>query len=201
MTARAPRGPGPAAPDQFDGHLTGHGTLTDPHATGHGTRGARASGLRLVRHELSPNSGITAQERREAAQRTKAIIKENKRSSAISGADARGIMAQRVAEQLDGGRAAILAPERRRALVSTAERLGLRPFDANLIIAVVQDRFRQGLTGRAGAAGDERLDLIPHPELVRRRRERLWSIVRMSLASLAIAVIGVVWLINWLTGA
>ncbi|MCA9294405.1 MAG: hypothetical protein KDA20_11390 [Phycisphaerales bacterium] len=52
--------------------------------------------------------------------------------------------ALRVADALEGGRAAILRPERRRELVANAQAMGLRPFDANLIIAIVQDGARRG---------------------------------------------------------
>ena len=63
----------------------------------------------------------------------------------IAPTDPRWVVAVRVAEQLQGGQAAILAPEDRRRLVALAERLGLRAFDAALIIAIVQDAARSGL--------------------------------------------------------
>lgn len=207
---RAARSPGERPPDPFpeidpfdavppraEGHLTGHGTLTDPHGTAHGTR---HPGLRLVRHELSPSVAPPRADADTHRRRAAEVLKENRRSASLSANDARRIMAQRVAEHLDGGRAGILVPDRRRALVSTAQRLGLRPFDANLIIAIVQDRFRRGLLGAVGAAGDDRLDLIPHPALVERRRERFWTIVRMVLASASIAVVLAVCVMNWITG-
>jgi hypothetical protein len=204
------------------GHLTGHGSL-DPNATGHSSSHAtrnpngRVPGLRLIRTELSPevSSKHTKPLRAKLANEVGA---ENRRASALSERDLRRIIAQRVAENIDGGRAGILVPERRQALVSTAQRMGMRPFDANLIIAIVQDRFRRGLLGAAGASHDERLELIaaptrggsissieaadtlPHPALIERRRERFWLSVRLLLASLAIAGILTVWLVNWLTG-
>lgn len=189
----------------------------DPHSTGHGTRVGRHPGLRLVRTELSPESN-SRHTRPLRAKLANEVGTENRRSAALSDGDARRIMARRVAESIDGGRAGILVPERRRALVSTAERMGMRPFDANLIIAVVQDRFRRGLFGSAGAGRDERLELIsapypagaprrdddtdamPHPALFERRRERFWLAVRLFLASAAIAGILTVWLVNWMTG-
>ena len=58
--------------------------------------------------------------------------------------DARWVLAVRTAEWLQGGRAAILTPEHRRRIVSLAARIGLRPFDASLIIAIVQDAVRSG---------------------------------------------------------
>ena len=50
-------------------------------------------------------------------------------------------LAGNVAGALDG---VILAPERRRRLLQDAHRMGVREFDANLVIALVQDRARRG---------------------------------------------------------
>lgn len=73
-------------------------------------------------------------------------------------ADPRWVFAVRVAQQLDGGRAAILCFEKRKRLHHTAKRLGLRPFDAGLVIAIVQDAAR---TGRPlGPATTDRLSLV-----------------------------------------
>lgn len=196
-------------PPEHSGHNS-RGGLTDPHATGHGTRGAnRTGGLRLVRTELSPDIA-SRYSKPVRARLANEVGAENKRAASLSDRDARRIMAQRVAENLEGGRAGILVPERRRALVATAQRLGIRPFDANLIIAVVQDRFRRGLLGASAASRDDRLELITapaepdaplaHPALVERRRERFWLTLRLLLASAAIAGILTVWLVNWLTG-
>ena len=46
-----------------------------------------------------------------------------------------------IARALEGS---MLTPERRESLVLEAQSLGLRAFDANLVIAVVQDRARRG---------------------------------------------------------
>ncbi len=59
-------------------------------------------------------------------------------------ADPRWVLAVRTANDLDGGAAAILPPQRREALMRLAADLGLRPFDASLIIAIVQDAARTG---------------------------------------------------------
>lgn len=56
--------------------------------------------------------------------------------------DARWVFAVRVKREMQGGRAAIIAPESRQRLLGLANRLGLRDFDANLIIAIVQDDAR-----------------------------------------------------------
>ncbi len=75
------------------------------------------------------------------------VERENRSAGSIARDDARWILARRAAESIEGGRAAILRPEVRRRLLSTGQRLGLRPFDANLILAIVQDDARCGGTG------------------------------------------------------
>jgi hypothetical protein len=87
---------------------------------------------------------------------------------AVSHADPRWQVAVRTNYLLDGGRAALLTPERRRAVLDLAETLGLRAFDANLVIAIVQDSRRttgEGLTPETR----QRLALIrPGADLNRR---------------------------------
>lgn len=78
--------------------------------------------------------------RREAG----AVATENRSAAGLSALDARWVFAVQVTRTLDGGKAAILTPERRRELVAGAVRMGLRPFDANLVIAIVQDAARRG---------------------------------------------------------
>jgi hypothetical protein len=75
---------------------------------------------------------------------TRAVERENRSAAVLPADDARRIFGDHVARSLEGGRAAILRPDRRRLLVSRAATLGLRPFDANLIIAIVQDGARRG---------------------------------------------------------
>jgi hypothetical protein len=69
---------------------------------------------------------------------------ENRAAATLAATDARWVLAVRTASLLEGGRAAVLAPERRRRLLALASQLGLRPFDANLVIAIVQDGARSG---------------------------------------------------------
>lgn len=45
---------------------------------------------------------------------------------------------------MQAGRAAVLTPERRRALIAGSVGLGVKAFDANLVIAVVQSAVRAG---------------------------------------------------------
>ncbi|MBY0112142.1 MAG: hypothetical protein K2Y21_04930 [Phycisphaerales bacterium] len=61
---------------------------------------------------------------------------------ALLGDDARWVFAVRVRREVQGGHAAIVTPESRKRLLRLANRLGLRDFDANLVIAIVQDDAR-----------------------------------------------------------
>jgi len=75
------------------------------------------------------------------------VARENEGAAGVSATDARWVFAVQVARSIEGGRAAVLPPERRQKLVAMAGGMGLRPFDANLIIAVVQDGVRAGEGG------------------------------------------------------
>jgi hypothetical protein len=87
------------------------------------------------------------------------ITSENRAASGIDARDARWIVAVGAARSIEGGAAAILPPDRRRRLVSMAVTLGLREFDANLVIAIVQDAARAGLPA-LGRTTEERLALV-----------------------------------------
>lgn len=102
----------------------------------------------------------------EAERRARAAIaRENRSASGLSATDARWVVATRAAEALEGGRLGILRPERRRHIATLATRLGLRPFDANLIMAIVQDSARSGAAGGAlGVETAERLRLVREAE-------------------------------------
>ena len=62
----------------------------------------------------------------------------------IAAHDARWLLAQSVWANLDPGCRGALAPEKRQRLITHGVRLGLRPFDSNMVIAIVQDRARRG---------------------------------------------------------
>jgi hypothetical protein len=55
-----------------------------------------------------------------------------------------GAFVHDVVKALEGGRAAILRPHRRKALVAGAVDRGLRPFQAHLLVAGVQEAVRAG---------------------------------------------------------
>ena len=82
--------------------------------------------------------------------------------------------------------------ERRVRVMQTARRLGLRPFDANLIIAIVQDQARRG-KGLPEAAGNIAMIEKPAP------RANRWAWARWAAAA-ACAIAANAFLIWWLTG-
>lgn len=121
------------------------------------------------------------------AQARHAVAEENRRAASLAsandpsaGADVRRIFALRASQMLEGGRAAIMPPESRRMLVGDARRFGLRAFEANLIIAIVQDGARRGEA--PGATATTRLlELIPAGS---RRERRQLLIQRLVVAAL-----------------
>lgn len=93
------------------------------------------------------------------------VARENRAAAEMSALDARWIFAVQVAKeiQLSGAPGVgVLAPERRRNLVKLATRMGLRQFDANLVIAIVQDGCRTGGGGEGALSRDvsDRLTLV-----------------------------------------
>lgn len=131
---------------------------TDP-ADSHGD-GASPPGVarRATDEEVADARGKAATARLRAA-RTE-VARANVLASGMSPADARWVFALQVAQALEGGRAAILNPDRRRQLVRAATKLGFREFDANLLIAVVQDGRRSG-RGALNPDVENRLAMVP----------------------------------------
>lgn len=126
---------------------------------------------------------------------------EVKAAATLAPSDARRILALRVMESLEGGRAAILRPEARHQILSIATTLGLRAFDANLVIAIVQDGARRGEVGLDGDA-EGRLQLVGGGTIERgqRRRVALHAVAVNLIAALVLGlgVAGV--LIAWILG-
>lgn len=80
----------------------------------------------------------------------------------LEAGDPRWVFAVRVAEAVEGDRAAVLTPEKRDRLMRLASMLGLRDFDATLIIAIVQDSARCGL-GPLGTVTAQRVGMVRSP--------------------------------------
>ena len=100
-------------------------------------------------------------------------------------------LANETAEALEGE---ILRPDRRRALVTRAQHLGVRPFDANLVFALVQDRARRG-----ESVGDAAAPLALLAEKPARRPFDSVPLVMLAAAT-GIAVGAAVFLVRWLVG-
>jgi hypothetical protein len=78
-----------------------------------------------------------------------------------SPSDPRWIVAMRTAQAMEGS---ILRPEKRELLIMLGKRLGLSPFDANLIIAMVQDQARRGYAPEyCPTAAEPQLRMVPLP--------------------------------------
>ena len=122
------------------------------------------------------------------------VSAENRAAASIETVDARWVLAVRAADALEGGRAAVLKPEVRARLLASAKTMGLRPFDANLILAVVQDAARQGRPP-SDAATIGRLSLVAPPERSRKR----WSAPSIVLL-LALSAVWAAALVWWLIG-
>ncbi|MCA9284498.1 MAG: hypothetical protein KDA22_04745 [Phycisphaerales bacterium] len=145
--------------------------------------------LRLVGDEpvapMAPMASVDAARRRAVAEENVAAA----HNLAIDPSDPRWRVALAAAGLLDG---AALAPDRRQRVLRTARELGVRLFDANLIIAVVQDAARSGrpLETTAGTLAFVQPGRAP-------RTWPLW----IALGAAVLAALGVqLMLVAWLTG-
>jgi hypothetical protein len=128
----------------------------------------------------------------------RAVREENIAAAHASGLDPNDPhwrLAMETSRRLDG---ATLAPERRLQLLGIARRLGVRPFDANVVIAMTQDRARRG----EGLDGLDRLIRTAAPSssdtLQRSTGTRL--LVAASAAAMIVGgIVGAV-LIRWIEG-
>ena len=85
----------------------------------------------------------TAQAAREAYA-ARQVATENRKSAMLDPEDARWTVAVATAMALQGGRAALITSEKRAEIAKLATRSGLRPFDASLVMGIVQDAARNG---------------------------------------------------------
>jgi len=97
---------------------------------------------------------------------------------ALKSTDPRWVLALRCREALQG---TLLPPDQRDRLLRLGRAFGLTPFEANLVLAIVQDQARRG--GRlADAAGN--LALVPRHqrhESRRLRRVAAWVVAALAL--------------------
>lgn len=125
---------------------------------------------------------------RQQAATARAVAAENqaaRHNLALNPTDPRWVVAVRTYSQLQGS---TLTPERRRHVQSTASLLGVRPFEANVIMAIVQDHARHGRTLNDAAST---ISLLDKPAAANSGGWR-W------LAAIALAALGCAMLMTWL---
>lgn len=122
------------------------------------------------------------------------VRRANLEAASISALDARWVLASRASRLIEGGRAAVLSPERRERLRRLATDLGLRPFDAGLVIAIVQDAARAG-EDPLGRNAESRLRLVRPADIPADSPARL---VRLLLASALLGAAAFLSLVYWL---
>lgn len=108
-------------------------------------------------------------------------------STGLEPTDPRWVLAVRTQQVLQG---TVLRPGDRQELLRVGKLLGLSPFDANLVVAIVQDRARRG-----GGLGDTADSLQRVPLRERRVGSPLaWRVLRWCAAALAVELL-LVWAI------
>jgi hypothetical protein len=165
--------------------LVGAGVAQSPRAlprdnTPRAASGREAGGGRVAAATYAAGPAASFAARRQAVRE---VESENKAAS-MSALDPRWALAVRTNTLLQGGRAAILPPESRRFLVSLGKDINLRPFDSNLVIAIVQDAARAGYDP-LGAEARMRLKMVPEP-----RKEQDHPTIRWAIAALLLGIMG-----------
>ena len=120
-----------------------------------------------------------------------AVTTENRDAAAnpdLDPTDPRWALAVRAYTQLEGS---TLTFDRRERIMRNAKCMGVRPFDASMILAIVQDRARRG-----GSLSDA-ASTVAMLEPPAKRRDR--GVVRW-ITAIASAVVATTLLIQWLLG-
>lgn len=125
---------------------------------------------------LRISGGAVTPNRREHSQDVTRSNQDSARASARDG------FARLVENQLQGGVAAILTPERRRLLVAGATQKGLTPFEANLVIAMVQNDVRRPISNPRSLQGTVQSSEFPWTTL--------WQVLAAAALGLAFFVAG-----------
>ena len=111
--------------------------------------GPRSTFPRLVEDERPRPDPRALRVYRQAAAQETVLARETARDPSFAPGDPRWRFAREVESALEGS---VLPFEERRRLLSLAQRFGIRAFDANLIVALVQDRARRGEPVETAAA-------------------------------------------------
>lgn len=167
-----------------------------PPRSGPKLRYPRRTPLRLI----PARSAQDAQRPGEPERRRKAadqVAFENGWAAMLQPLDARWVMALDVWNTIEGGRAAMITPSKRRELIAAGVARGLREFDANLVIAIVQDAARRGEMppiDPAGTAVGASLAMLKPGG--RPGRSKLIAIAGTVVLSLTFFAILVAWLLS-----
>ncbi len=130
-----------------------------------------------VRTEPSARRPRPDQSRREVARANLEASVNNE----LDPRDPRWMVAVEAASKMEGS---LLSFEHRRAVLAFAAKVGVRPFDANLIIAAVQDRARRGEDVEE-AMPTVALTARPRPGILSGRLRSPWPY--LCLAAVAVA--------------
>ncbi len=162
--------------------------------------GSAKPALRLVHADVAGGVRLSPQRNiQPLGSAASAVTRENRAAAEMSALDARWVFAVQVAREIDlsgAPRAGVLAPERRRNLVRLATRMGLRAFDANLVIAIVQDGCRSG-EGALSRDVSDRLVLLRAGEASRGMGWR--ELAAWLVASACLAITLGLALARWIT--
>ena len=109
--------------------------------------------------------------------------------------DPRWVLALQAHSKLEGGRIGAISPENREKLVEMGKQFGLRPFDVQLVIAIVQDNARQGFESLSTDA-THRLACV---QRVATPSVRNCQIAVMLMASLSLGVLAAAMFVVWMT--
>ena len=123
----------------------------------------------------------------------RAVAQENRAAGgnpSLDPTDPRWVLAARAYSQLQG---TTLTPERRQRVLRNARQLGVRPFEANVIIAVVQDHARRSAPLAQAA---DTLSLLRDPRCDTQRRTAWSRWIAAGLTALAANAIVIWWLIS-----
>ncbi len=128
------------------------------------------------------------------------IVRENRRaaltvrSGQLRADDPRVILAAQTRAALIGAQ---LTPDRRARLRLVARHLGIRPFDASLVMAIVQDQARRAETDHSALL--DRLAMIPDPSSQPKPPAVRSTLSRLALSG-ALAAVMLIASLRWLLG-
>ncbi len=147
-------------------------------------------------HASQPRLRLVGSDDREAVTSWRAardVADENRAAAgnpSLDPADPRWVLAARTHSQLQGS---TLTPERRARVLRTARQLGVRPFEASVIIAIVQDHARRSAPLAQAA---DTLALLHDPRTASQSRAAWTRWLAVGLTALAANALLIWWLIS-----